>query len=462
MSNSLPVPARTPRGHVPFIAHAPGRQIPLPSVGDPPPTGRVAYVMSRFPKLTETFVLLEMLAVERTGWKTEIYPLLRERSTVMHPEAIPAVQRAHFMPFFSWSIFAANFYFLIRQPQRYLTALWKLMWGTCGSLNFFWGGLAIFPKAVAFARSMQRESVTHVHAHFCNHPAAAAFIIHQLTDIPYSFTAHGSDLHRDRRMLREKARDAEFVVTISQYNRDIIIAECGSEVGKKLHVVRCGVDAQFFHPETDRSGRNERSLQLICVGTLHEVKGQRFLIEACRLLRQRGYAVKCDFVGDGPDKQSLVELVHRSGLSDFVRLLGACRREEVDSLLRKADVAVAPSVPTADGRREGIPVALMEAMASETAVVASRLSGIPELIADGDNGLLVPPGDAAALATAIARLHDDPLLWRQLGRAGRATIERDYNVFLNAQRLAGLFRHEAAPTSTAAARRMSAGKVGAP
>ena len=149
----------------------------------------------------------------------------------MHSEALPLVERAHYVPFLSWAIVAAQFYFLLRKPLAYLGALWALTRGTWGSVNFFVGGLAIFPKTVYFARLMEADHITHVHAHFANHPAAAAFIIHRLTGIPYSFTAHGSDLHRRKKMLREKVADAAFVVPISRYNQ--LVADFWAPIHKK-------------------------------------------------------------------------------------------------------------------------------------------------------------------------------------------------------------------------------------
>src|SRR4051794_32216720 len=141
---------------------------------------KVAYIMSRFPKLTETFVLYEMLALEQQGVRVELYPLLRERTTVMHPEAAAMVERAHFQPFLSWPILRAQMRFLRRKPRAYLGALWALVRGTWGSLNFLVGALGIFPKTVYFAGLMEADGVQHVHAHFASHPAAAGFIIYRL------------------------------------------------------------------------------------------------------------------------------------------------------------------------------------------------------------------------------------------------------------------------------------------
>jgi len=402
-----------------------------------PPRLKVAYIMSRFPKLTETFILYEMLAMQKQGVQVEVYPLLREQTKVMHPEAAGFVEAAHFQPFISLTILRANLYFLLRTPRTYLGTLWTLLRANWGSIRFFTGALGIFPKSVFFAHQMKRENIGHVHAHFASHPAAAGFIIHRLAGIPYSFTAHGSDLHRDRHMLREKVAEAAFVVAISKYNKELIVSECQGNYRDKVVVVHCGVDTQVFRDQSRATLRenNKHSFMILCIGTLHEVKGQAYLIEACARLQEKGIDFVCHFVGDGPDRKPLTELAERLGLSTKVRFHGQQKRERVAQLLQEADVLVAPSVPTKDGRREGIPVVLIEAMSSSVPVLASHISGIPELVINESTGLLAPPRDVTALAEALERYYRDPALRKRLGQSGRQKVVEEFDLYKNATRL---------------------------
>jgi len=401
---------------------------------------KVAYLMSRFPKLTETFVLYEILAVRRQGVDAVVYPLIRERTRVMHPEARRIVEEARFEPLISWRLLRAHAHYLCRSPARYLGALARLLRSNLGSRRYFLGALGLFPKAVRFAQMMEDEGVTHVHAHFASHPAAAAFVIRRLTGIPFSFTAHGSDLHRDRHMLREKVAEADFVVPISQFNRDIILAECGSVHAEKTIVIHCGIDPEFFHPPRHEDAPHASGrMRILCTGTLHEVKGQTYLVEACRRLAERGVQFHCELLGDGPDRNALERQIADAGLTGSVELLGRCTREGVAKRLREVDVFVAPSVPSRDGRREGIPVALMEAAASGLPVVASDLSGIPEAITDGEHGYLIAPGDAPGLADALERLAADRELRERLGRAGRERMLVEFDLYENARVLAQRF-----------------------
>jgi colanic acid/amylovoran biosynthesis glycosyltransferase len=421
--------ASEPRSQAPAWEQASRRRAP------------VAYIVSRFPKPTETFVVSELLAVEEHGTPVTLFSIWRENPTLIQPDAVRLLDRVRYAPFFSWSIARAHAYFLTRRPAAYFAALLTLIRSTLGSPRYFFGGLALFPKSVLFARQMTEAGIRHIHAHFASHPAAAAFVIHRLTGIPYSFTAHGSDLHRDRHMLAEKVASATRVITVAEYNRRVIIEHCGEAVADKVSVIHCGVNARVFRPSSTaaRPDRDTRPTTVVCIGTLHAVKGQTFLLQACRLLRQRGCPVTCELIGEGPDLDRLRLQATQLGIDDAVVFHGPLTRDGVIEILRRADIVVAPSVPTSDGRREGIPVALMEAMASGVAVVASDLSGIPELVVDGQTGLLVPPGDVDSLARAIERLQRDVELRGRLAEAGRQKVIREFNVSANAAALVKVF-----------------------
>lgn len=423
---------------------------------------KVAYIMSRFPKLTETFISFEILALKKQGLEVEIYPLMRARETrikvegaslakkiaalmspgnsevVMHPEVKPLVEDAHFFPLMSRQILSALAYYFSRKPGVLVRTLFTLIRANAGSPNFLLGSLSVFPKLTIVARHMEQAGISHVHAHFANHPAAAAFVIHQLAEIPYSFTAHGADLQVDQHMLREKVRDAEFVAAISQYNADFIVRHCGRDISEKVAVLHCGVDTEVFSSESAKSLVG-RPFQIVCTGTFYEVKGHTHLIEACRILKQRGLEFQCDLIGSGPCEQELAHQVEQSGLAEQVRFIGQKNRGEIASRLKQAHVVVVPSIPTSSGRREGIPVVLMEAMASGVAVVASEISGIPELITNERDGLLVPPGAPEAIADAVERLYSDETTRRRFGRKARQTICNRFDLVKNTAELAQRF-----------------------
>jgi colanic acid/amylovoran biosynthesis glycosyltransferase len=398
---------------------------------------KIAYMMSRFPKITETFVLYEMVAVMQLGIAVEIYPLMREHTTTMHPEAVPLVEQAHFTAHISLEIILTNLRALVSQPRTYFLTLFTSLRATLGSRRFFTGILAFYPKSVYLAYKMQAAGITHIHAHFASFPAATAYIIHQFTDIPYSFTAHGSDLHRDQHMLYEKIHDSKFVATISKYNHQILLSYCDESDVEKVRIIHCGVDVDAFKPDNNYGDTN--TLNLLCIGTLHEVKGQKYLIQACARLKESGIKFQCHFIGDGPDETVLQEEVAHKNLSDEITFHGRLLRSEVIRILSQADIVITPSVPTNDGRREGIPVVIMEAMAFGIPVIASDLSGIPELIDPNINGILVPPGDVDAIATAIERLISKPNLRRKLGTNGRQKIIDEFNLDENARILSELF-----------------------
>ncbi len=398
---------------------------------------KVAFIMSRFPKITETFILYEILELERIGVQAEVYPLMRERQPVLHREAEAMVERAHFHPFLSLPILAANWRFLRTKPRTYLRTLLEVLRGTWGSSNFFVGAIGLFPKAVRFAYEMERQGIEHVHAHFATHPTVAALVIHRLTGIPYSFTAHGSDLHVDRRMLDQKVAAAAMAVTCSNFNKEVMVRECGEDARDKIHVVHYGVDLDVFTPR-DRP-HAPGPYRIVCVASFEEVKGHKYLVEACRMLAERGVDFTCDLVGEGPQRDDVTKRVADSGLESRFVFHGAVQRPDVVRLLGSADVKVLASFPTKGGKREGMPNVLIEAMAAGLPVVSTQLTGIPELVDSGRTGILVPPADAAALAEALETLSRDGELRRRMGVAGRERVLRLFDRRTNALALARLF-----------------------
>lgn len=427
---------------------------PSPSAAEPehsanaaPPTERVAYIVSKFPKLTETFVLYEALALRDLGVEIHIFPLVPYEEKVAHPEIESLQKSVHLAPLFSGAVLGAMLSLAVRSPLRFARSVTSLLRGSGGSPGHFARGLAIFPRACWIARQLQKERFDHVHAHFANHPALAARLVHDLTSIPYSFTAHGSDLHRDPRGLRTKVEASSFTVAISEYNKRFILHRTGEDLASRIDVLFCGADLGRFQDERaptteERTEDSEpkQPFRIACVAALREVKGHTHLLAAIEAARARGIDVQCELAGDGPLRARLETEIRTRGLEGSVRLLGPCQRDEIRALLGRSDAIALSSILDSSGRREGIPVSLMEGMAAGLPVISSRLSGIPELVTNGESGLLADPGDEAGLAEAIQTLAADPALRRRMGAAGRARVERDFDLKQNAAALAGKIR----------------------
>ncbi len=303
-------------------------------------------------------------------------------------------------------------------------------------------------KAALLARRVEGMGARRVHAHFATHPALAAWFVQELTGIAYGFTAHAHDLYVDRAMLAEKVRRADLVVTISEFNRRLVEQACGEAAAGKVHVIRCGVDLAAFAPAARRPPRIPT---FACVASLRPYKGHEVLIEAAEILRRGGLDLRVVLVGDGELRRRLEARVARAGLRDVVVLRGALPHQEIPAVLAGATALVLPSVTARDGQMEGIPVALMEAMAAGVPVVASRLSGIPELVRDGETGLLVPERDAVALAAAMERLARDPALAGRLADAGRRAVRDEYDRSRNVAQLRALLTGAASSGSPSSA-----------
>jgi glycosyltransferase involved in cell wall biosynthesis len=397
---------------------------------------RIAYLMSWFPAVTETFILYEMLELERLGIEVQPFSLFGSFPGPTHPGADDLIARAKHAPTFSWSMIAAQPYWLRRKPLTYLRAWWRALAGNARSPRFFLSAFVVVPKAMWLARKIEAEGISHIHAHWATHPTLAALTISEMTGCAFSFTAHAHDLFVDRTMLRAKIEAARFVVTISEFNRALVRKCYGGDAAAKVHVVRCGIDTDAF---ARRPGRAENEVFTVaCVASLREYKGHRYLIEACRMLRDRGLRLRCFLLGTGVKQSHLRAQIAELGLDDTVQLLGAQPQTVVRDVLASVDAVVLPSITASDGQMEGIPVSLMEAMASELPVVATSLSGIPELVEHGKTGLLVPERDTAALADALERLARDPLLRRRLGVAARAQVLAGFTRAQNAKKLRDL------------------------
>ncbi|MCW2599999.1 MAG: Colanic acid biosynthesis glycosyltransferase WcaL [Frankiales bacterium] len=405
--------------------------------------GRLAYLMSRFPLLSETFIFREMDAMEALGWDVDLYPLIRQRPSVVHEAARGWQRRARRLTLLSWDLLQANLRMARSGPGNYVQLWWTVLRENAARPGFLLRSIVIVPKAVLAAQTMAQEGVTHVHAHYATHPALAAWVVQRLTGIPYSVTVHAHDIFTPTAMTATKLRHAEFVVAVSDFNRRHIATSIGPDVARKTHVVHCGVDLKRYRNRSPAATGSSDPLQLLSIGSLQPYKGHAFLLQACALIKEL-LPVRCVIVGEGKERRRLVRLVRDLGLESCVVLEGARREDEMTAFLHGADCYVQPSVVAQNGQMEGIPVALMEAMAAGLPVVATALSGVPELVRDGVTGLLVPPRDAKALAEAIIAVRRCPDDAARRAEAGRQLVQQEFSLDASAQQLSALIERVSA------------------
>jgi colanic acid/amylovoran biosynthesis glycosyltransferase len=405
---------------------------------EPRVRGAIAVLMLRFPHLADTFVLREINELERQGQPVVVVPALHGTQRVVHEEAKPWVSRALFTPLLSWEIVRSNLSVFFKQPGAYLKVLLTLIAGTIVRPSTLLRTLALFPKSVHLSVLLPERGVRHLHAHFATHATTMAYIISSLTGLTYSFTVHGPDVFVHRLLLREKIRKAKFVRAISIFNKAFLSGLYPEESYGKIDVVRTGVKPDVYEEAaSEHANTNERPL-ILSIAELTPSRGFPYLVDACARLVKAGVDVECRIVGEGPLKPVTEQWIAEHGIADSVRLLGALPQHEVAQLMGQSDIFVLPSIVATDGQMDGIPVSLMEAMAAGKPVIASSISGIPELVRHEISGLLVDAAHPERVAQAITRLVRDPSLRARMGQAGRQKVRQAFDVTRNMSALVSL------------------------
>ena len=415
-----------------------------------PPDGgggpiRIGYVVKRYPRYSETFVVAEIASHEAAGLEVEVFSLMPPNDAHFQ-EAIAHVRApVQYIPFHG--VKAADFWTALDGAAAVLPGFWEAMEAARGE-----DALAVFQGAL-IARAVRERGIQHLHAHFATAATSAARLASHFAKVPYTFTAHAKDIFQDTVRpddLRRKLADAAVTVTVSDFNRDYLKRTYGATASRVERIYN-GLDLELFH----HTAPAERAPRILAVGRLVEKKGFADLVEACASLRDRGTAFQCDIIGVGPLQPALQALIHERGLAEHVHLLGPWPRGEVVEMMRAAAAFAAPCVVAADGDRDGLPTVLVEAMALGTPCVSTDVTGIPELLAD-DCGIVVPEHDPPRLATALERLLTDSALRVRLATRARARVTADFDIRCTAARLRTIFR-EAAVRSARPAHATAAG-----
>jgi glycosyltransferase involved in cell wall biosynthesis len=301
--------------------------------------------------------------------------------------------------------------------------------------------LMILPKALYVSKVLRKEGVVHIHAHYGSTTSTMAYIISRVTGIPWSFTAHRWDIPENN-LLKIKAESASFVRAIDRKGREEILNIVNEEtLSEKIMTMHVGIRTV----NSIKQASSSDIFTLLCPAMLLLKKGHKYLLEACNILSNKGLKFKCLIAGDGPLRDELSAKIINSGLDTWVDLLGPLSQENLFNLYSsgQVDLVVLPSIVTEDGEKEGIPVALMEAMTHSIPVISTNTGGIPELL-DGGCGIMVNEKDPQSLAAAIEKMMTDNDLRKQLGEKGRSKIDSDFNVALIAKELRYLFANNPA------------------
>ena len=396
---------------------------------------KVLYISTNFAALSHTFITREINQLRELG--AEVH-LLSLRTPGTSATTVPEcdLTGCHFAyPASLFGVLGGVLGNMIHSPARFWQAVRVIFSSRESSLPIKTKLLFQLAIASRFSRVIEDAGIEHIHAHFAGSPTTFALLLHCLTGVPFTFTDHGAGVYHDRVALDIKFRHAAGISAISQYN--VAYYQELVQQPPPARIVRCGLDTDLFRfRQRTQCGD---PVQILAVSRLVPKKGFAYLLEALQLLSQAGIHWQARLVGEGPLLAELRQQATALGLAEL-EFTGPRQQAEVRSLMEKADVFVLPCVVAPDGDMDGIPVTLMEAMACGCPVVSTRVSGIPELVIDGETGLLLEPADAPALAKAIARLNGDPDLVVRLSRGGRDWVDREFDGATSARRQLDFFQ----------------------
>jgi glycosyltransferase involved in cell wall biosynthesis len=386
---------------------------------------RLGYLYSRYPVLSQTFCDAEMLALERLGFELEIGSVYSPLTSLRHEHIACLRAPIHYAP--------PQEILKISEKNAKTDGKWPRNLVDRHDRKY---GPSVKAEqrarnALYFADHFKRRGVDHVHVHFANRAAHTAMFLKEISGISFSVTAHGQDFMKDLGnddLLREICAAAEFVAAETDYSRDLLRQRCPDS---RIHRVYNGIDLTRFPTPNEEAARPPVApyqARIISIGRLVAFKGFEYLIDACGDLARQGLEFTCEIIGDGPLRGDLEARIRKLKLSDRAHVLGSLSQGAVLEKLRAADIFALASVTDTQGASDVFPTVIIEAMAAARPVVSTRLAGIPELVVDGETGLLVSPEDTMALAEALGRLIEDAKLQLHYGRAGRARIEQHFQI----------------------------------
>ena len=401
---------------------------------------KVAYILDTFPVLTETFILREILALQEAGVDVTLFVLRRPPAGPVHAAAAELAKTAVYLPRIgSVRLLAGQFKCQCRHPIRRSRLVGRVLRRLFPHLRQ--GGRRLWQLAAAswFALEAEKRGIRHLHAHFAYAPAGVARFMAELLDLPFSVSCHAHDIYTQTAAeLREKLHHAAFITACTDHGCRHL-RQALPEAAAQIHLVRHGLTLADFPVSEPAAG----SL-ILAVGRLEAKKGFRDLIEACRVLRDRNIEFHCRIIGEGRERSNLETQIKAVELSALVSLPGALTGTAMFPHFQEAAIFALPSVELPDGDRDGLPNALLEAMAMQLPVISTTACAAPEIIRAGENGLLVPTAAPVALADALQELLANADHRRTLGTQARQTVALEFDPTRNLQPLRKLLENTAA------------------
>ncbi len=397
---------------------------------------RLAYFTNTYPRATDTFIRREVIGLRKRGFDVLTYSVRKTGSDHdVDQEVIDEKKNTQYLlPFNLLSLLILGVKFFISAPGNFIsTKILALKTARPGIKGHFLQ-IVYFLEAIALADKLKKDEIEHLHNHLGDNSGNVTLFAAKLANIPYSISIHGPHIFFDGLYwaLDKKTEHSKFISCIGHFCTSQMMLYADKAHWSKFNIVRCGVDLnQFDYLEPRRPAK-----KLVYVGRLSAEKGVPILFDSLSLLNTRGYDIELTLLGDGPDRSYLENLAKETGVTTKVTFGGFVDQETIAKTLRESDIFVLPSFA------EGIPVALMEAMAIGIPVIATYVGGITELVVDQQTGQVVFPSDPVALADAIGRYVDDQAFCKTIAHNARKKVETEFNIEDQVDKLAQLFSGE--------------------
>ena len=403
----------------------------------------LGYILKGYPRISETFISNEILLLERLGFTMRLFPMRRPRESFSHASVKEIKARVDYLPtelltdFFR--LLRPNIFLAAKKPKKFKETLQTATQGTNKGKELATLKHLLQAGYLTNNHLENDKSIAQLHGHFAHSPTSVTMFASLLSGIPFSFTAHAKDIYTsDKEKLRKKINHARFVVTCTRHNAEYLQAIAG-DCPTPIYCIYHGIDLNLFQQTVSPTGTHN-PYKILTVARMTQKKGLPTIYQALAGLQQKGIRFQHTLIGDGDDREKILDLISSLGLQDQCKWIGTQTHDEVLLHFKASDLFVLGCEIAESGDRDGIPNVLVESLAMGVPALSTTVSAIPEILIDGKTGITVPPSEPEQLEQAMLRILTDENLRKNLIAGGQDFVKDHFDNSRWIQKLAEIFR----------------------